>query len=471
MKSTFSGPRTTSRQIPLRRALIRVGATLLLAVGSCVSVNVPASASTSPALSRYPYLTDSTQSSITVNWATSTSATTGSVQWGPVGSCAANTTVATRTAITVISTAEYQWAAPIPVSPDTTYCYRVLLAGTDLLGTDPSPQFTSQVAAGSTAPFSFAVFGDWGQAYAGGINADQTNLLSQISSSGARFAVMTGDTAYPGGGQGEYGDLQQSGVDSQHDLRPDLLDSARPVHPRVQRRRESRFHRRSGSAAELARAERGGGVRWTVRDGKLPFDQWHDRQELPSAWYAVDAGNTRLYMLTAAWADGNIGSASTPYDIDQLAHWRPGAAEYEWLKGDLLAHPNAVKMAFWHYPLFADSSGQPSDAFLQGGSGTLAGVAEREQCRHRLQRSRARLRTQRPGRGRNGQLCGRQRRRRPGAGQRLQRIRRLRHRLGWVALRSRAGRTEQFAGVRVRQGDGGWSAGHRHTYQLTRRHI
>ena len=52
----------------------------------------------------------------------------------------------------------------------------------------------------------------------------------------------------------------------------------------------------------------------------------------------------------------------------------PGKAEYEWLKADLEAHPSAVKIAFWHYPLFADSSGQPSDTFLQGGTGTLQGL-------------------------------------------------------------------------------------------------
>ena len=33
-------------------------------------------------------------------------------------------------------------------------------------------------------------------------------------------------------------------------------------------------------------------------------------------------------------------------------------------------------MAFWHYPLYADSSGQPSDTFLQGGTGTLQGLLD-----------------------------------------------------------------------------------------------
>ena len=118
-----------------------------------------------------------------------------------------------------------------PGLPDTTYCYRVILGSTDLLGSDPSPPFTSQVAAGSSTPFSFAVFGDWGQAYADGINADQANVLHQMSQSGARFAVMTGDTAYPGGGQTDYGDLQQTGTDHEQRVRADVLGRARPVDP------------------------------------------------------------------------------------------------------------------------------------------------------------------------------------------------------------------------------------------------
>src|SRR4249920_2903518 len=110
----------------------------------------PAVAATSSMLTRYPYLTDSIQSSITVNWATDrTGASTGSLDWGPAGNCNANTTTATKTNITVISKAEYQWKATIPVTPDTHYCYRPKLGTVDLLGTDSSPSFTSQVASGS----------------------------------------------------------------------------------------------------------------------------------------------------------------------------------------------------------------------------------------------------------------------------------------------------------------------------------
>ena len=46
----------------------------------------------------------------------------------------------------------------------------------------------------------------------------------------------------------------------------------------------------------------------------------HCRRSYPSMWYAVDAGTTRLYMLTAAWADGNIGTGSV-YQNDRDAHW------------------------------------------------------------------------------------------------------------------------------------------------------
>ena len=83
-----------------------------------------------------------------------------------------------RPSITVISKAEYQWKATIPVSPDTQYCYRVMLGTTDLLGSATLRPRSRRRCHGSTTPFSFAVFGDWGQAYAGGVNADQTNVLA-----------------------------------------------------------------------------------------------------------------------------------------------------------------------------------------------------------------------------------------------------------------------------------------------------
>ena len=178
--------------------------TALLACIVAVAPSEIASASHSSTLRRYPYLTDLVTTNVTVNWATTTSATTGSVRYGRVGaeSCTARTATATKTTITVGSTTEYQWKANLSgLSTDSAYCYRVYGGTTDLLGTDASPTFRSQVPAGSSTPYSFAVFGDWGSVDGGGNNADQGRLLSQVAASSARFAVTTGDTAYESGSQ------------------------------------------------------------------------------------------------------------------------------------------------------------------------------------------------------------------------------------------------------------------------------
>ncbi|HEV7205806.1 MAG TPA: DNRLRE domain-containing protein [Jatrophihabitans sp.] len=346
----------------------------LLLATSMAAVERSAAAAPVTALTRYPYLTDSIQSSITVNWATDTSATTGSVAWGPAGSCSAHITAATRTSITVVSKPEYQWAATIPVTPDTAYCYRPLLGGTDLLGSDPSPVFTSQVAAGSSAPFSFDVFGDWGQAYANG-NPDQTNVLSRMATSGARFAVMTGDTAYPGGGQTEYGDLQQAGADRSTVFGPSFWAVPGRSLPVFNVTGNHGFTNGSVQVVNWpeGHAASTSGGRYAMEP--YPSINGTTAKNYPSMWYAFDAGGARFYALTAAWSDGNIGTA-TVYQNDRDQHWTPTSGEYTWLKADLAAHPNAVKFAFWHYPLYADSGGQPSDTFLQGGAGTLQGLLD-----------------------------------------------------------------------------------------------
>jgi hypothetical protein len=291
-----------------------------------------------------------------------------------VGSCAANTTAATKTSITVVSKAEYQWTATIPVTPDTTYCYRVYLGGTDLLGSDASPTFTSQVAAGSSAPFSFDVFGDWGQAYTNG-NPDQANVLQQMSLSGARFAVMTGDTAYPGGGQSEYGDLQQSGANVSTVFGPSFWavpGRSLPVFNVTGNHGFTNGNVQVVNWPEKNAATSSGG-RYAME--LYPSVNGTSQKNYPSMWYAFDAGNARFYILTTAWSDSNTGTASV-YQDDHDQHWTVNSAEYQWLQADLAAHPNALKFAFWHYPLYADSKGQPSDTFLQGGPGTLQGLLD-----------------------------------------------------------------------------------------------
>ena len=134
-----------------------------------------------------------------------------------------------------------------------------------------------------------------------------------------------------------------------------------------------------------------------------------DPGSYPSMWYAFDAGPARFYVLTAAWADGNIGHGSV-YENDHDAHWTTNSAEYQWLKNDLAAHPTSLKFAFWHYPLYADS-GQGVGHLPAGWHRHAAGSAQRVRASTSLQRPRPRLRAQQGRRRRHGVLRLRQRRR------------------------------------------------------------
>ena len=119
----------------------------LCAAIACVMAAAPsqtAAAAPSSMLRRYPYLTDLVTTNVTINWATTTAGTTGSVGYGRVGveSCTAHTESATKTTITVGSTTEYQWKATLSgLATNSAYCYRVFAGTTDLLGSDPSPVF------------------------------------------------------------------------------------------------------------------------------------------------------------------------------------------------------------------------------------------------------------------------------------------------------------------------------------------
>jgi hypothetical protein len=92
----------------------------------------------------------------------------------------------------------------------------------------------------------------------------------------------------------------------------------------------------------------------------------------PSEWYAFDAGPARFYVLTADWADTNLGTG-TAYSDDYAAHWQSSSPQYKWLKADLAAHRSGLKFAFFHYPLYSDQNANGSDTYLQG-AGSLEGL-------------------------------------------------------------------------------------------------
>ena len=362
----MSGGRSSPR-VRDRRAVRRVVVALAAAALGLAAVSGPAaSATVASSLRRYPYLTDLVGGAVTVNWATTTAVSAGSVAYGRSGTeaCTAHTVAATRTSITVGSTTEYQWKAQLSgLTQDAPYCYRVLGGSTDLLGSDPSPVFRAQVPPSTSAPFSFAVFGDWGTTGSDGTNPDAARLFAQIAASGARFAVTTGDNGNGSGSQTEYGDLVQKGSDVSGIFGPGLWTAA-------------------GSSIPLFASQGNHGmsnvplVNWpedravATSSGRYQMDTYccangTASASYPSMWYAFDAGGARFYVLEATWANSNVGSTDL-YDNDYDAHWTTSSAEYQWLAADLAAHPGQLKFAFFHFPMYSANATEASDPLLEG---------------------------------------------------------------------------------------------------------
>ncbi len=354
------------------RTLRAVVCTFLLTAGLVAVAVAPTGAANATQLRRYPYLTDAVGTQIKVNWATDQSATTGSVKWGTVGTggtCTANTSVtATRYPITVNGVSQYQWVAQLSLPAAGSYCYRVYLGTTDLLGADASPVFKTQVPAGSPETFSFAVLGDWGQVDATG-NPNLANIMSLISTSGARFAISVGDNAYQSGSQTNYGDLQQTGANISAVFGRSFWTVPGHTIPMFAASGNHGFTNATGTRSteqmiwpsDTAAATSGGRY---VKETYCCVNGTASAS-YPSSWYAFDAGSARFYVLQADWADGNVGTG-TVYSDDYAAHWAPGTAQYQWLKSDLAAHPGGLKFAFFHYPMYSDQKAQSSDTFLQG---------------------------------------------------------------------------------------------------------
>src|ERR1700730_12700386 len=317
---------------------------------------------TSSRLLRYPYLTDATAGAALVNFATDAASPAPVVTFGPAGgTCATSVATATGTAITVNAKSETQFKAQLTgLSANSSYCYRVLQNGVDLLGSDPSPSFTSATAPGDSTPYSFAVVGDWGAG-----TPDEANVLSRIASSPAKFVVTVGDNAYNSGTQTDYGHLLRGNVFPPHSWKG--VGATRPVYaaqgnhgftthlPYLQNFPEPSVVQASGGRLQ--------------QESYCCIPPMASNHTYASAWYAFDWGSARYYVLEAAWADSQGGYAG-----DFYAHWNapvPGCpacgTELQWLKADLAAHANtAFKFAFFHYPLYSDSPSQSSDTYLQG---------------------------------------------------------------------------------------------------------
>ncbi len=344
-----------------------LGVVTLLAVAALCLLPSGSSAAFDAKLKRYPYLTDLVGTSVMVNFGTDISSTSATVKYGPVGgTCDTSAVTATRTFILVNGISEYQWKAQIAgLAANTQYCYRLFFGSgqLDLLGTDASPVFTTQMPAGSSAPFKFAVFGDWGKTLAAG-NPNQANVISQIAQSGARFAVTTGDNAYESGSQKDYGDLYQVGDNTSAVFGPNywkVAGASLPLFPALGNHDYNNSILLTNWPQDTAVATSSGRYQtdtYCCQNGTTSANY-------PSGWYAFDAGLARFYVLTTAWDDTNSGTA-TPFKNDFDNHWGPNSPQYQWLANDLANNPRALRFAFWHYPLKSDSSESGPDTYLQG---------------------------------------------------------------------------------------------------------
>jgi Calcineurin-like phosphoesterase/Purple acid Phosphatase, N-terminal domain len=349
-------------------------------VGAAAAIAVVATLSSagvraaSPVLIRDPYLTDVAGSWAMVSFATDTKTPSPVVEWGPAsGDCSAPPSSVTATYVTSFTdalgaTVRMFKAQLTGLQSNTAYCYRVYQAGVDLLGA--APVFTSALAAGVSDPFSFAVIGDWG-----GGTVDESKVLGQIAAADPSFLVTTGDNVYNSGTQKEYGDLSGGNA-----FAPQYWPQIGRTIPAVAVEGNHGFSGsipyfqnwpEDGTVAACAAA----GCRYQVDTYCCVGSLGTTTKSYPSSWFAFDWGASRFYVLEGAWSD-----STGAYQGDFQAHFNGPVAgcsfcgeELTWLQNDLATHPAAHRFAFWHYPLYSDSTSQPSDTYLDG-PGALEGV-------------------------------------------------------------------------------------------------
>ena len=345
-----------------KRASVGMAVVVVLLVGVVSSVVLMRTASAdspvtvapytgyNPTLTRAPYVTDLTQTSASVNWATS-SATPGSVLATPTlsgSACPASVTVWSASAasaptslpepvnavnpvpspsltsrqFTVNAVSEYQNSVTLSgLSPGTQYCYAVFSGNgpgaVDLLPpTEPAQFFTTlnPASAQSSTPVSFDVIDDTGENYyytnrtqttdipfPNGFNPDQASLDRQIGGSGADFLISAGDIAYSGTTQSTFGDLQQTGT------QPEVSNIFGPNY----------YPQTGGLPIFAGPGDHGQNINplkvfptsntAAASGGTYAYDSYTGTDGIngssPDTWYAFSTGDVRVYVLDGAWSD------------------------------------------------------------------------------------------------------------------------------------------------------------------------
>jgi 3',5'-cyclic AMP phosphodiesterase CpdA len=142
-----------------------------------------------------PYLQQLTDTSVVVRWTTK-SGGSSVVRYSTDTSYSSSASDVPR-AITALGTQMHR-VTLTGLRPDTTYYYRVY-TNDENLWPEQTLSFRTAPSRGSSAPFTFAAFGDFGK------NSDsQKRLRDQMARDSFRFLVTTGDNAYEAGRYSEF---------------------------------------------------------------------------------------------------------------------------------------------------------------------------------------------------------------------------------------------------------------------------
>ncbi len=314
-----------------------------------------------PVLTRAPYVTDLTQTSVYINWATTNTNPVagganifGSVQLALMNgtSCPVSTTwsafsvtatstlpaatnptstpgnqTGTQYNVTGASstTSEYQNSVLVSgLNPGTQYCYTVFAThspgAADLLpASKPWQRFTTLLPANtaSSQPVVFDLINDTGENYyntnanaaldvpfntiGAPVNPDQAALDNEIGNSGANFLVSVGDIGYNSSNQSNFGDLSQTGT------QPEVSDIFGPNYlPQTGGMpvfAGSGDHDQTINPLKIFPTP----ATTAASGGTYAFDSYSGIDGIAGSaaddWYAFSTGNVRIYVVDGTWSE------------------------------------------------------------------------------------------------------------------------------------------------------------------------
>ncbi len=337
--------------------------------GADTPISVTPYSGFNPLLTRAPYVTDLTQQSAYINWATLNTNTVpgganifGSVQVVPMNgsSCPVSTTW-TPSAMTAPSTlppatnptstpgnqtgsqfnvsgasttqSEYQNSVLVTgLAPGTSYCYTVFAThsagAADLLpASKPWQSFTTLLPANtsSTQPVTFDLINDTGENYyntnanaaldvpfnstGAPVNPDQAALYNEIGNSGANFLLSVGDIGYNSSNQSNFGDLTQTGTQPEVSdiFGPSYLPQANGIPVFA----GSGDHDQTINPLKIFPTP----VTAASSGGTYALDSYSGTDGITGSaaddWYAFSTGNVRVYVIDGTWSEAVANKLGT----------------------------------------------------------------------------------------------------------------------------------------------------------------